>query len=191
MTSLGFTGAGASCSRKRDNMTTWKQLRAILLLPGVVMVAIPATILYSTGIGWPPFPWGIVLPVIGSVFIVLGLSLMVWTNRLFATVGRGTLAPWNPPQKLVVRGVYQHVRNPMMVGVFCILLGEAIFFGSWSLLSWFGAFFSVVLIVIPRLEEPGLVKRFGEDYLVYKKNVPRWIPRLKAWEGLSGPAELK
>ena len=55
---------------------------------------------------------------------------MVWTNRLFATIGHGTLAPWNPPEKLVVRGVYRHVRNPMITGVFCILLGEAVFFGS-------------------------------------------------------------
>jgi hypothetical protein len=46
-----------------------------------------------------------ILQVIGSMFIFLGLALMVWTNRLFTTVGNGTLAPWNPPQKLVVRGV--------------------------------------------------------------------------------------
>ncbi len=166
-------------------MSTWKHLRAILLLPGTVTVAIPATILYCTGVGWPSAPWNIILPVLGSAFVLLGLVLMVLTNRLFATVGHGTLAPWNPPQKLVVRGVYQHVRNPMMVGVFCILLGEAIFFGSWPLLSWFGAFFSMVLIVIPRLEEPGLAKRFGEDYSLYKRNVPRWIPRLTPWKGLS------
>lgn len=110
---------------------------------------------------------------------------MVLTNRLFATVGHGTLAPWNPPQRLVVRGVYRHVRNPMMLGVFCILLGEAIFFGSVWLLGWFGTFVAMVLIVIPLVEEPGLAKRFDDDYVRYKQNVPRWIPRLTPWKGLA------
>ena len=111
-------------------MNIWRQLRAILLLPGIIAIAIPATILYFTGIVWPLSPWKIVLPIIGSVFLILGLAMMAWTNRLFATVGHGTLAPWNPPQKLVVRGVYRHVRNPMITGALCLLLGEAIFFGS-------------------------------------------------------------
>lgn len=168
-------------------MNVVKHLRAILLLPGMVTVAIPATILYATGIGWPQFPWNIILPVIGSVSVLLGLGLMVWTNRLFATVGNGTLAPWNPPQKLVVRGVYQHVRNPMITGVFCILLGEVVFFGSLPLLGWFGFVVAVNSIYIPFMEEPGLAKRFGDNYLLYKRNVPRWIPRWEPWEGLSGP----
>jgi protein-S-isoprenylcysteine O-methyltransferase Ste14 len=172
-------------------MNAWKQLRAILLLPGMVTVVIPATILYTTGIGWPSSAWNIALPVIGSIFILLGLSLMVWTNRLFATVGKGTLAPWNPPEKFVVRGVYRHVRNPMITGVFCILLGESVFFGSLPLLGWFGFFVAVNMIYIPFVEEPGLMKRFGEDYLLYKWNVPRWIPRWRPWKGLPGPTELK
>ena len=108
-----------------------------------------------------------------------------------AAVAEATLAPWNPPQKLVVRGVYRHVRNPMITGALCILLGEAIFFGSWWLLGWFGFALVLNLFYIPLFEEPGLARRFGEDYLLYKRNVPRWIPRLTPWEGLSGPAELK
>ena len=144
-------------------MNAWKQLRAILLLPGMVTGVIPATILGRTGVAWPPPAWKIA---IGSVFILLGLTLMIWTNRLFTVVGHGTLAPWNPPQKLVVRGIYQHVRNPMLVGIFCILLGEAIFFGSWPLLCWFGFGLILNLIYIPLSEERGLVRRFGDDYRV-------------------------
>jgi protein-S-isoprenylcysteine O-methyltransferase Ste14 len=172
-------------------MTAWLQLRAILLLPGMVTIVIPATILYFTGIRWPPFPWNIILPIIGSVLILFGLILMAWTIGLFITVGKGTPVPWNPPQKLVVRSVYRHVRNPMIVGGFCILLGEAVFFASWPLLCLFGFFFVVNMIYIPALEEPGLAKRFGDDYLLYKRNVPRWIPRWTAWVGLSDPTELK
>jgi protein-S-isoprenylcysteine O-methyltransferase Ste14 len=169
-------------------MKIWKQVRAIILLPGSIAVIIPAAILYFTRAGWPPSPWNVVT---GSLFMILGIALMVWTNRLFATVGQGTLAPWNPPQKLVVRGVYQHVRNPMITGALCILLGEAIFFGSCWLLGWFGFALILNLIYIPLSEEPGLVRRFGDDYLHYRQNVPRWIPRLTPWEGLSEPTELK
>jgi protein-S-isoprenylcysteine O-methyltransferase Ste14 len=162
-------------------MNAWSHLRAVLLLPGMVTVVIPATVLYRTGIKWPS-PLNFVLPISGCVFVFGGLTLMVWTNRLFATQGKGTLAPWNPTQKLVSHGVYRHVRNPMIVGIFCILLGESAFFGSFPLLAWFGVFVLVNAIYIPLVEEPGLEWRFGEDYWLYKKNVPRWIPRLRPWE---------
>ena len=102
-----------------------------------------------------------------------------------------TLAPWNPTQKLVVHGIYRYVRNPMITGMFCILLGEAIFFGSWWLLGWFGFFVLVNVIYIPLLEEPGLARRFGNDYLLYRRNVPRWIPRLTPWEELPEPANAR
>jgi protein-S-isoprenylcysteine O-methyltransferase Ste14 len=102
---------------------------------------------------------------------------------IFMTVGKGTLAPWNPPQRLVVQGVYRHVRNPMISGVMFILLGEVFLSASSSLLVWFFIFVAVNLVYISLAEEPGLEKRFGEDYLAYKMNVPRWIPRARPWEG--------
>jgi protein-S-isoprenylcysteine O-methyltransferase Ste14 len=115
---------------------------------------------------------------------------MVATLRLFVTVGKGTLAPWNPPQRLVVRGVYRHVRNPMIAGVFFVLLGEVVLAASLPLLVWFAVFVVVNAVYIPLVEEEGLVKRFGDDYLTYKQNVPRWVPRLRPWEahGLDGEA---
>jgi protein-S-isoprenylcysteine O-methyltransferase Ste14 len=70
----------------------------------------------------------------------------------------------------------------MITGVFCILAGESAIFGSWRLLVWFFIFVLVNLIYMPLSEEPGLEKRFGEEYLLYKKHVPRWIPRLKPWK---------
>jgi len=93
--------------------------------------------------------------------------LLVATIRQFVTVGKGTLAPWNPTQRLVVRGVYRHVRNPMIAGVFLVLLGEAILAASLPLLGWFAFFVIVNAVYIPLVEEPGLVKRFGGDYLAY------------------------
>jgi protein-S-isoprenylcysteine O-methyltransferase Ste14 len=100
--------------------------------------------------------------------------------------GRGTLAPWNPTQKLVTDGVYRYVRNPMISGVLFILIGETIFFGSWLLFIW-ALIFGIGNTFYLRLsEEPGLVRRFGEEYLVYRRNVPMWIPRLKPWNRETG-----
>ena len=172
-------------------MAVWKHLRAILLLPGTVTIVIPAVVLSVAGIPIrsSPSPWDFVLPAIGLTLVLLGVVLMVATIRLFVTVGKGTLAPWNPTQRLVVRGIYRYVRNPMITGVFCILLGEAAASGSPWLLGWFGLFCLANMIYIPLREEPGLVKRFGDDYVLYKQNVPRWVPRMKPLEGL--PADRK
>src|SRR5262245_27213914 len=163
--------------------------RAILLLPFMVTVVVPATILFLTGPDtfdlWQSYPaTRVAFPVLGGVCICLGLVLMVATIRLFVTVGKGTLAPWNPTQRLVVQGVYRHVRNPMIAGVFFVLLGEAVLAASLPLLVWFLVFVLANAIYIPLAEEPGLVKRFGDDYLAYKRNVPRWVPRLRPWEGV-------
>ena len=168
-------------------MESWKHLRAILLLPFLVAVVIPGVLLWLTG----PDPLGlwqsaqatrVVLPVLGGALLCLGLVLMVATIRLFVTVGKGTLAPWDPTQRLVVQGVYRHVRNPMISGVFLVLLGEAVLAASPPILGWFAAFLVGNAGYIPLAEEPGLVKRFGSDYLAYRQNVPRWIPRLTPWD---------
>jgi protein-S-isoprenylcysteine O-methyltransferase Ste14 len=81
-----------------------------------------------------------------------------------------------------VRGPYRHVRNPMISGVFAVLLGEAALLGSLPLLAWAAAFAAANTIWMPLVEEPGLVRRFGADYEAYRANVPRWVPRLRPWE---------
>jgi protein-S-isoprenylcysteine O-methyltransferase Ste14 len=143
----------------------------------------PITLRASCGL-WQTVPaTRIILPVVRAICTCLGLALMIATIRLFATVGKGTLAPWEPPQRLVVRGVYRHVRNPMISGVLSVLLGESVLMASMPLFRWFLIVVVINTIYIPLLEEPGLVRRFGEDYQVYKRNVPRWVPRLTPWEG--------
>ncbi len=119
---------------------------------------------------------------IGTFLIVLGIGFVVYTNKAFLRIGKGTLAPWDPPKKLVVAGAYRFVRNPMISGVLMIVLGEALIFSSIELFVLFLLFFIVNHLYFVYFEEPGLMKRFGEDYVVYKKNVPRWVPRLKPWE---------
>jgi protein-S-isoprenylcysteine O-methyltransferase Ste14 len=165
-------------------MSAWRQARAIVLLPGTVMVLIPAAILLATGtnVGWCCGGLLAALPVLlGLAPIVAGFALWLWTVRLFARIGKGTLAPWDPTQKLVVEGPYRHLRNPMITAVLAVLAGEAALFGSLPLLIWFAAFFATNNIFFSLYEEPGLERRFGEDYRTYKANVPRWLPRRVPW----------
>jgi protein-S-isoprenylcysteine O-methyltransferase Ste14 len=129
----------------------------------------------------------VILPIIGMTCVGVGLLLMVATIRMFVTVGHGTLAPWDPPQHLVMRGVYRHVRNPMISGVLFVLLGESLITASRPLFGWFLIFALINAIYIPLLEEPGLVHRFGDEYRTYKRHVPRWIPRLTPWENGMSP----
>ena len=167
-------------------MSPVKHTRAILLLPVMVTVVIPGVITSMSGIselGWYLPGWlNALFIATGSVLFCLGLVLIVTTIRLFATLGKGTLAPWDPTQVLVVRGIYRHVRNPMISGVCDILLGEAVALGSTPLLVWFGLFTLANALFIPLVEEPGLERRFGEAYVRYKRHVPAWIPRLRPWQ---------
>jgi protein-S-isoprenylcysteine O-methyltransferase Ste14 len=162
-----------------------RHLLAIGLLPFVVTVVVPAYIIRtSTALhaGWDLSSLlGLLPTLLGCVVIGLGVLLVYKTISLFATVGDGTLAPWDPPRRLVVRGPYRHVRNPMISGVLSILLGEAILFGSVPLLVWFVISFALNALSMPLIEEPLLEGRFGSDYVTYKRNIPRWIPRLKPW----------
>lgn len=163
-----------------------KHVRAVLLLPFMVTVVIPALLIRFTSAA--NIGWGLAVPLsalpmlVGVLLIAAGLWLVMQTVRLFAKVGQGTLAPWDATRKLVVVGVYRYTRNPMISGVMSILLGEAAFLGSAALLAWFAGFAIVNLLYIPLAEEPGLVARFGEEYLRYRENVPRWIPRRRAWQ---------
>jgi protein-S-isoprenylcysteine O-methyltransferase Ste14 len=111
----------------------------------------------------------------------VGLVLGFWTASLFVRVGQGTPAPWDHPQNLVVRGPYRHVRNPMISSVLLVLLGEALVFQSWSIGGWGLLFFAINSVYFPLSEEKALERRFGDDYLAYKANVPRWLPRLTPW----------
>ena len=154
-------------------MRAARHLLAIGLLPGVVAGVIPALLVDELA-SWP-------LVLLGALVAAVGLTLIVQTVALFATVGKGTLAPWDPTTRLVVRGPYRRVRNPMISGVLCVLLGEALMFGSIAVLVWFGFVFALNAVYFPLVEEPDLRERFGADYEVYRAAVPRWLPRLRPW----------
>lgn len=166
-------------------MSAWSHVRAVLLLPVVVTILVPGTILLL-GDG-PAVAWGtggafgVFAIALGLCLLAIGLLLVLWTIRLFVLIGRGTLAPWSPTTELVVIGPYRHVRNPMISGVFFVLAGEAVLVGSIGIVLWLVAVVVVNAVYIPFVEEPGLRRRFGERYDAYRASVPRWLPRVRAW----------
>jgi protein-S-isoprenylcysteine O-methyltransferase Ste14 len=167
-------------------VSAWRHVRAIGLLPVSATLVVPAVLIWAFGgvdVGWGLPAAAAWLPVVlGAALIGLGLYLVVRTIALFARVGQGTLAPWDPTSRLVVLGPYRHVRNPMISGVLFILLGEAALLGSVPQLVWAAIFFTANAIWMPLVEEPGLRRRFGADYDAYAAHVPRWLPRPRPWD---------
>ncbi len=118
---------------------------------------------------------------IGIVIMGIGLMTVVSTVASFMMKGKGTLAPWSPPQKLVTTGLHGYVRNPMIMGVLTTLLGESMLFMSRNIFYWMVIFFVINNIYFLVYEEPDLEKRFGEEYREYRKQVPRWFPKFKSF----------
>jgi protein-S-isoprenylcysteine O-methyltransferase Ste14 len=148
-----------------------------VLIPAIIFYFTPSTIRLSLDHPLVLIPVGI-----GIILIIAGSVLFTKTVLLFSRVGEGTLAPWDPTRKLVVIGPYRYVRNPMIISVFAILLGESILFGSFPIFVLFFIFWILAHTYFIKFEEPGLIRRFGEEYVQYCENVPRWIPRVTPWK---------
>lgn len=167
-------------------LTIIRHLLSILLLPFMVTVVVPRWLLRTNAaaLGWggaPAVDWA--SRVAGAAVFAIGFALFAWCVWLFGRVGQGTLAPWDPTRRLVAVGPYRHVRNPMISGVALMLAGEALLWRSGALALWFAAFVAINHTYFLLSEEPGLQKRFGDGYRIYRDHVPRWIPRMTPWRG--------
>lgn len=120
------------------------------------------------------------LGVVGLSVGVIGGALAVSCIATFVTVGKGTPAPFDPPRKLVVRGPYRFVRNPMYVGAWLALCGAAIFYRSVPLLAYGVVFLFATHMFVVGYEEPTLARVFGDEYRTYCSRVRRWVPRAGA-----------
>ena len=150
------------------------------LLKQIVSFILPVTVLVIVPL-WIEKDWTIQTGFrlfFGLMLILSGLVVMGLTISLFIRIGKGTLAPWSPTKKMVITGPYRYVRNPMILGVLTVLLGEALIVWSKNILLWAVSFFIINTIYFIISEEPDLEKRFGEEYREYKKHVSRWLPRL-------------
>jgi protein-S-isoprenylcysteine O-methyltransferase Ste14 len=169
-------------------MRKWWVVRqgfAVLVLPVMVVLAIPIWIARTAGTpaSIPQSPWEWASAALGLCVSVAGVSLFAACLARFVSEGQGTLAPWDPPVRLVVGGPYAYVRNPMISGVILLLFAEGLVLRSVHHLGWAGLFFLINAVYIPLLEEPWLKRRFGRDYEDYRAGVPRLLPRLTPWRG--------
>ena len=161
-------------------------IKAIILLPGNVLVFIPATILWLSRddmLAENFLPNSIVSKAFGLFFFAIGLFLAIWTMRIFIRQGGGgTPAPWDPIKNFIVEGPYLYVRNPMIIGVILLLVSESILLQSWEIFTWVIIFVIINSMYFVLYEEPNLEQRFGEKYRSYKLDVPRWLPRLSPYQ---------
>lgn len=148
-------------------MLFWRGLTAFLVLPGFAAFVLPVLWMHYSG-------GGVICP-IGLLIGLLGVIGLGWCVRDFYVAGKGTLAPWSPPQQLVVIGLYRYSRNPMYLSVLTILFGWTMATLSSALLIY-----GLVLAVgfhlrVVGYEEPWLQKRFAESWEELVRVVPRWL----------------
>jgi len=145
-----------------------RALLAFLALPGTVAFLVPLLLFAPNGVASFVNPLGL-LP------LTIGVALLLWCVREFYVVGRGTLAPWSPPEAIVTTGPYRVSRNPMYVAVLLILWGWAIGFRSRSLAIYALAIMVAFHLRVRLHEEPWLERTFGSSWPEYKARVPRWL----------------
>ena len=147
------------------------------LFIGLLLVFLPARLLSFSGV--PAVRAVGPAQVAGMLLAVVGGALAVWCIFTFAVLGKGTPAPFDPPRRLVVRGPYRFVRNPMYVGAATALAGAALSYGSAALAAYAAAFLLTMHVFVIAYEEPTLRATFGADYEGYCARVRRWRPTFK------------
>jgi len=129
-----------------------------------------------------PLPYMLPLRVIGFVLVGTGVFVLLHAFARFVVEGIGTPAPIAPTERLVVGGLYRHVRNPMYLAVAATIVGQALALGRPILLAYAALFAVVVASFVHWYEEPTLRRQFGEQYEAYRLAVPAWWPRRRPWK---------
>ena len=127
------------------------------LFIGFVLVYVPGLLLGSA-----PAVIGL-QQIVGTIVTAAGAVIALWCVFTFAFIGKSTPAPFDPPRRLVVRGPYRFVRNPMYIGAILALLGAALFYGSSSILTYAAVFFLATHLFVILYEEPALRQTFGSN----------------------------
>ncbi|WP_367650859.1 isoprenylcysteine carboxylmethyltransferase family protein [Methylomonas sp. ZR1] len=150
----------------------FKILLFTLLVPGAVLVYMPYWVLSDSAGNLQPANLAWAPP--AGFCIILGLASYLRCAWDFAITGLGTPAPIDPPQKLVVSGLYRRTRNPMFQGVLLVLLAECLLYADPGLIVYAGSIALFFHTTVVFREEPDLTSRFGASYSHYCRQVPRW-----------------
>lgn len=149
----------------------FKNLLFTIVMPGTVAVYLPLWISADRTVPAGATRW------LGALVVLAGACVYGWCVWDFATFGRGTPAPIDAPNKLVVRGLYRYTRNPMYVGVLTVVAGWALLFRSPLLLIYAAVVATCFRSFVVLYEEPHLARVFGAEYEEYKRRVGRWLWR--------------
>jgi protein-S-isoprenylcysteine O-methyltransferase Ste14 len=168
----------ASRRRSRKAFAAAGTAAFLVLGPGVVAGLIPRALT-----GWQMENAPLAVRIAGGALVLGGAAFLTHAFARFVIEGIGTPAPIAPPERLVVGGVYRHVRNPMYLAVGATITGQALLLGQWGLLAYAALFFAIVATFVVTYEEPTLERQFGADYDAYRRAVPGWLPRLHPWHG--------
>lgn len=172
-----MTGSAAAPERRDRARAALGSLVFLGVAPGVVAGLLPWWLT-----GWEPggdVP--VALVVAGAALIAAGAAVLLQAFARFVVEGLGTPAPVAPTRRLVVGGLYRHVRNPMYLAVAATILGQALLLGRSVLLPYAAAFGAAVWAFVHGYEEPTLARRFGAEYEAYRRAVPGWWPRRRPW----------
>lgn len=153
----------------------------LIVAPGTVIGLIPWWI--SKWKVQPMPPGFFVVQLLGVLILAASILVLLEAFARFALRGIGTPAPVLPTQHLVVTGLYRHVRNPMYVAVVSAILGQSMILGNPILVLYAALVWLVSHLFVVIYEEPTLRRKFGAEYAEFCANVPRWVPRLRPWNG--------
>jgi protein-S-isoprenylcysteine O-methyltransferase Ste14 len=163
---FGRALVGNAASRR--SLMLIRAIAAFVALPGIVAFALPIAIGISANLA-------VRYVALAAVPLCLGIFLLLWCVREFYVAGRGTLAPWDPPQHLVTTGPYRISRNPMYVGVVSSLVGWCVLWASRTLMIYTALFICGFHVRVILFEEPWAARKFGAQWHAYRTRVPRWL----------------
>jgi protein-S-isoprenylcysteine O-methyltransferase Ste14 len=163
-------------ARRKAMNRLWIALRAIVYATLFLAAWISLALMCRNLDKYIPFRVPGWLVAIGVAVGVAGTAVCLTCVGLFVYSGLGTPAIFDPPKKFVPHGPYKLIRNPMYLGYAVGLLGLGLGLASVAMALFAMVAFLITHVYVVLAEEPGLRRRFGQEYEDYCQAVPRWIP---------------
>lgn len=160
--------------------------RFLLTVPAVVLLYIPLILLLIETQASPHITYSFMRFSLAFILFWGGILLFAWTFQLIMKNGEGALTTQMATAKLVREGAYQYLRNPMVVAIWMILAGEALYFDSWYILGFMIGIVASSIYYVTKVEEYKLANQFGQPYILYKMDVGRWFPKARVFKELIG-----
>lgn len=112
---------------------------------------------------------------LGIILMAIGIPLLIWSAYSLVFAGKNRAVPYESEKDFTPSGPYKYTRNPFMFGCITTLWGEVILFQCLAMAVYAVIVTWCILFWIRCCEEPSLEERYGEEYLTYKRNTPRWF----------------